>query len=413
MSPSNDKAVLSGLAKKYLAYANSDRNENNIKRWKKHNSLQTTGFMIMTAQLPWHELSNDEGLRLMCEDPFLRSIEDGLRKQLYQWENYKTDQTLAKFIDFPKSYTTTGIGVIIEEDQLSSDQNNSVKSHAYKDQLADYDDLDKLHKTVITADNDTTKNNHDFLKHVLGDDVPVRAVGESLMFRVWDLLSELRSVTPILMDFVDRPEFLHDTMRRMTDIELDRLRQLEELDLLNPFAEDCHCSGTHCDGFPDDDFKPDKIKTQDCWASGMAQLFSSCSPAMLKEFELAYAAEYYAKVGLVNYGCCEPLHNCIDDIRSAIKNVRKISVSPWADPAIAAQKLGKDVIMARKPNPAFIAGSFGMDEDSIRKELRTTVDTCKSTGTPCELILKDISTVQYEPQRIVRWCELANEEIAR
>jgi len=35
------------------------------------------------------------------------------------------------------------------------------------------------------------------------------------------------------------------------------------------------------------------------------------------------------------------------------------------------------------------------------------VDTCARHGCPVELILKDISTVRYEPQRLWEWEDIA------
>ncbi len=408
----HDKKILTELAKKYMQYANSERNISTIKRWQAHNSLKTADFMVVTGQYPWNEFNADNSLTLQCSDPFLRTIENKLRHDIYEWEHFKTDKTLPSYIEFAKSYTSTGYGIEVEEEQLATDSTNNVVSHAFSDKLSTYEELEKVTMPIITADPQKTKSEYEFLREILGDEIPVRAIGTSAGFRVWDQIAELRSITPILMDFIDRPEFLHDTMRKFTDIYIGVLKQLEAQNLLNPYAVDCHCTGTYCDDLPGEACDENTAKATDCWTYGMAQLFSSCSPAMLKEFELDYAKEYYAHMGLVNYGCCEPLHNCIDDIKK-IKNVRKISVSPWADPIVAAEKLGGDIIMARKPNPALLAATFGLSEDEIRKELRTTIDICRSTKTPCDLVLKDLSTVQYEPQRISRWCEIAHEEINR
>ncbi|MFW6292062.1 MAG: hypothetical protein ACOC7V_07000 [Spirochaetota bacterium] len=38
-----------------------------------------------------------------------------------------------------------------------------------------------------------------------------------------------------------------------------------------------------------------------------------------------------------------------------------------------------------------------------------TLDACRATGSPVELILKDISTVRYDPTRLWRWAEIARE----
>ena len=54
------------------------------------------------------------------------------------------------------------------------------------------------------------------------------------------------------------------------------------------------------------------------------------------------------------YGCCEPLDRKIDIVRK-LPNLRKISITPWADVKRAAEQMGSDFVMARKPNPAMVA----------------------------------------------------------
>ena len=111
--------------------------------------------------------------------------------------------------------------------------------------------------------------------------------------------------------------------------------------------------------------------------------------------------------GLVYYGCCEPLHNRIDYIRK-IKNVRKISMSPWADIRAGAEHIHGDYVISRKPNPAYLAAA-SFDPELVRRELQETCRAAKENGCTCELILKDVSTVQYHPERLAQWHKIAVE----
>jgi len=43
--------------------------------------------------------------------------------------------------------------------------------------------------------------------------------------------------------------------------------------------------------------------------------------------------------------------------------------------------------------------------------LQASVDVCARHGCPLELILKDISTVRYEPQRLFDWARIAMEVV--
>ena len=132
---------------------------------------------------------------------------------------------------------------------------------------------------------------------------------------------------------------------------------------------------------------------------------------MFDEFEIEYSKRYYEHCGLVNYGCCEPLHDKVHLIRK-MHGVRKISTSAWADVNVMARNIGHDYVLLRKPNPAFVAGNT-LDEPSIRKEICATLAACKEYGTPCEFILKDITTVNNQPERLTRWAQIVNEEIEK
>jgi hypothetical protein len=137
----------------------------------------------------------------------------------------------------------------------------------------------------------------------------------------------------------------------------------------------------------------------------MAQIFATVSPAMHDEFEIEYAIPWYNRFGLGYYGCCEPLHKKIDIIRR-LPNVRKISISPWADVESAAAQIGHDYVFSRKPSPALLAVDT-WNPGNVEADLKATLAACAKNGCPVELILKDISTVRYQPQRLWEWSDIA------
>jgi hypothetical protein len=126
---------------------------------------------------------------------------------------------------------------------------------------------------------------------------------------------------------------------------------------------------------------------------------------MHKEFWLDYAAKWFSRFGLGYYGCCEPLDGKIEIIRQ-VPHVRKISMSPWVDVAKGAERIGRDFVFSRKPSPALLAGDR-WEPDRVERDLRITLEQCALHGCPVELILKDISTVRYRPQRLWEWADLA------
>jgi hypothetical protein len=206
------------------------------------------------------------------------------------------------------------------------------------------------------------------------------------------------------MDLAERPEFMHRIVARVTEAHLAMLDALEERGLLGSSQGSIHCSGAYTNELPGPGFDPARPRARDLWTCGMAQIFSSVSPAMHQEFELDYAARWYSRFGLVYYGCCEPLDGKIDIIKR-IPHVRKVSMSPWVDVETGARRIGPDLVFSRKPSPAFLAGTW--DPVAVERDLRDTVERCERHGCPVELILKDISTVAYQPQRLWQWADIA------
>ena len=89
-----------------------------------------------------------------------------------------------------------------------------------------------------------------------------------------------------------------------------------------------------------------------------------------------------------------------------IPNVRKVSMSPWVNEERGASEIGRDYVYSRKPSPAFLA-TDRFDAEAVREDLTATRVACAQYGCPVEFILKDISTVRYEPQRLFEWAEIA------
>jgi hypothetical protein len=130
---------------------------------------------------------------------------------------------------------------------------------------------------------------------------------------------------------------------------------------------------------------------------------------MFKEFEVDYVSRVCARFGLVYYGCCDPLDRKMNEVRQ-IPNVRKVSMSPWVDEERGAAEIGRDFVYSRKPSPAMVA-TDRFEADYVRADLTATRRSCEKHGCPLEFILKDISTVRYEPQRLFEWARIAMEVV--
>ena len=128
-------------------------------------------------------------------------------------------------------------------------------------------------------------------------------------------------------------------------------------------------------------------------------------PEQFEEFIFPYQLRVAERFGKCYYGCCEPLDDKSDIIRN-LPHVRKISMSPWVDADKGARRIGTDFVFSRKPSPAFLARE-PWDPIAVEKDLRETLEACARHGCPVEFILKDISTVRYQPQRLWEWVDVA------
>ena len=397
-----DKKILRKLAYQYFEIANSSRNMENIELHKAVNDLRQIRPVVLIDEIPWHEMNINNELTLQCSDPYLRSVEWFFRSNIYKNKYIPADMIVTPFVPVQKVMHSSGNGISIEEEILETDKENPIVSHKFNDVLATEEDLAKLRTPVITYDKEETMRRFNQVGEILGDILPVRLSGVGYFaFGPWDEVSRYRGVTNLLMDLVERPEFMHRIMRKLTDISLSYLDQLEDLDLLDNNSYSLHCTPIHTDDLPGKGFNGEKVTRKDIWGRGVAQIFGSVSKQMHDEFDITYTKEVLGQCGLVYYGCCEPLDRKID-IVSKIPNLRKISITPWADVNVAAEAIGDRYVLSSKPNPSSVAVPV-LDKDNLRKEIGTILDACRRNNCSCDIVLKDISTCHNRPENIFEW----------
>ena len=399
--------TLRTLAKIYFELSQEDKNKTNLVLHRDVNDLKSTHPVVLIDEVPWHEMNIGNQLTLVCEDPYLREVEDFLRKKIFQYRYFPGNMILTPYIPINKIIHSTGIGVSVEDDTISQNDGNHIVSHAYHDQLATEEDLLKLHNPVITYDKATTLKQYQLIGDVLGDIIPIRITGrDHLGVGTWDDISYYRGVTPLLMDLIDRPEFTHKMVRKLTDIAIFTMNEYERLGLFDINPTSLHCTPIAVSALhPHKD--SDNVTLKNIWGRGAAQILASASKQMRDEFDIKYMQETIGQCGLSYYGCCEPLDQQIDIVEK-LPNLRKISITPWANVDIAAEAINTKYVLSSKPNPASVAVSQ-LNEDALRKELTHILDACKRNNCSCDIVLKDISTCGHNPQNLIKWEKIAME----
>jgi hypothetical protein len=248
------------------------------------------------------------------------------------------------------------------------------------------------------------------LGEILSDILPVRLSGIGAFYcNPWDQIAKYRGVTNLLIDLIDRPDFSHRMIRKFTDIYMAQLQQIESLGLFDRSPATLHCTPTLTQDLPKPDNDSQTLTRKHVWGRGAAQIFASVSKDMHDEFDIEYMKDAIGQCGLVYYGCCEPLDRKIDIVEK-IPHLRKVSVTPWANPDLAAEAIQNRYVFSAKPNPAAVAGS-ALDEASLRKEIGRILAAVKRGNCSCDIVLKDISTCGKHPQNIFRWQQIAMEMV--
>ncbi len=405
-----DLALLRPLAERYAAIAHLDVQRERLERYRRTNDLERPRPVVLIDEVPWGEI-RDESLVERCTGADARVLERALRRTLYQGEHFPVDLVVPPVFRVAKRVASTGIGLEVRETRIESGTGSYAAAHRYADQLATDDDLAKLRVPAVAFDRAATLEAMEDARAVFEGLLPVEATGSVFGWATWDSIAQLHGVDALLLDLAARPEFMHRAARRFTDIGIAVRDQYAAQGLLDAEPVLIHCTPARTSALT----APDRGRLAgpaNTWGRCAAQIFSGVSPAMHDEFDLAYNQELFAPFGLVYYGCCEPLHGKIDLLRRRFSNLRKVSVTPWADPDVAADAIGKDFVLAAKPNPALVAGPR-FDPAPVEAEITRYLEAANRNGTTCEFVLKDISTISGDPGILTRWAATVTRVIDR
>jgi hypothetical protein len=404
---SADIAMVRDLAARMAEIAALPVQETKRTLWRQINGLKPQRPMVMIDQVCWNEMNIGDELALRCTDSDCRYYESRLRGTLYQWKHFPVDMVVDPFVLVPKAVNNTGFGINVQEHVSVTDPTNGVVGHKFDNQFRTEDDLEKIKVPKITHDEAETAHRQAVGNELLGGLLEVRMAGVDPYLSLWDPIATWMGVENALYAIVDQPELMHKLLGRMTDGYMSMLDQLERQGLFCPPQGLIHCTGAYTDELPAAGFNPDKPRAKDIWMFQLAQMLATVSPDMFQEFEVQYTHRICERFGLVYYGCCDPLDRKMKQVRM-IPKVRKVSMSPWVDQERGAAEIGRNYVYSRKPSPAFLSPD-NFDPDQVRADLQATRDVCRRNGCPLEFILKDVSTVRYQPQRLFDWARIAME----
>lgn len=408
----HDRDVLRGLVEAQAKIAALPVHKEKAEMWRKLNQLEAVRPMVWINEICWNEMNVDGELTLQTNDTRAQQIETDLRQLIYQWKHLPADMIVDNYLTCPLVIHNTGFGLVEDVDIVKTDETSGVVSRRFHSQITNPEDIQKIKMPRVTCDRAASEENYQHMTAMLGDILPVKQVGiKGSWFAPWDELIRWWGVEEAMLDLTERPEMVSAIYSRLVDAYVCQLDQWEALNLLSLNNDNTRVGSggyAYTNELPAPGFDPHHIRAKDLWGSSTAQIFGSVSPKMHWEFALQYEMRWLERWGLTYYGCCEPLDAKMG-ILKRIPNLRKVSMSPWIDIDRAVKTVGTNYVMSRKPNPAVVAADDWCPEVA-RQQLAEFLE--KTRGGHIEIILKDISTVRYQPQRLWEW-EKITMEMAR
>jgi hypothetical protein len=406
-----EKLYLQDLARKIADIASQPLQQEKIALWKRINALKPAKPPVLIFPGAWEELLPPE--TFVVQDPFYRLFEADFRKRIYYAEVLLDDCVISDKVYSQIVVKNTGWGIkadIVRSEELQG------SSH-FEPVIKEEEDIEKIRSPEVSVDWKASAENHDRTMSLFDGILKVEKRGiHSVGFKVMDDFAVWRGFDNLFQDLMERPEWIHRVMRKMTDASIAMFDEYEKLGVLSPnsgtgCAEYWIGSGSlgYTDELPQKGFDPAHVRSRDMWGFATTQIFSLVSPQMHDEFAITYEKEFLSRFGLNCYGCCEPLHRKMDYVKK-IPNLRRVSMSPWVDVEEGAAAVGNKYVFSYKPNPAlFVAPTW--DADAVRKGLTDVLE--KTRGCIFELVMKDISTCGNHPERLVEWVRIAKEAVER
>ncbi len=400
-----EKVVLRELASQWADTSALSIHKATKADWKSLNDLTPARPMLWVTEMPWQEMNHNGELSLKTSHPWARRLEGELRRTLYQWKYLRGDMVINPWLECPKLYHSTGFGLSEQVDTRHQDEDSPIYSRHFIPQITEPEDIFKITSPQITPLKAETDLALTVMKDLFSDILPVKLTGQrNIWYTPWDFLIRWWGVEEALLDLYLRPEMVHEAYERMVDAWCSELDQLESLGLLESDNDNSRI-GSGGYGYTADLAKAqvgEPTKASQVWGCSNAQIFSEVSPEMHWEFALKHDLRWLERFGLNYYGCCEPLDKKIE-LLDKIPRLRKVSVSAWAKPSNMAEACKGKYVVSIKPNPAVFVGAW--DIEKAEKELRQLL--LDSAGCAVEIIMKDISTVGYKPERLHQWVAMA------
>lgn len=421
MVSQKDRKTIRDLALKWMEFASLPVMNDRKRLWKAVHDLKAERPVIL-FETGWIDgfVSPEE---ILCEDPFLRRVEQSMRITLRHAEELGDDIVIEPYyrIGWRMNFSDYGVPVDIRSAAHTED---TALAYSFSFPIAAPDDIAKLKKRTISVDRDRTMMFKGMLEEIMGDVLDVKVGGfDPFIYEfgdeeygdsgfngnyffglTWQVYRFIGNQGLLYWPY-DAPDAIHKLMSYMLEDRIAMFEYLQDQGLLAPNTDN-QMAGPRSYGYVSDLPGPDSadnVMLRDLWGWAESQESESISPAMYKEFVLPYLAKLSERFGLVYYGCCERVDDRLDFIMDAIPNLRSVSVSGWTDFAKTAEMLGNRYVYSRKPTPAHISGA-DPNWELLEQDMKKTCAVTKDCN--LEILFRDVYTTNGDRERLKRWVEM-------
>jgi hypothetical protein len=409
----DERNYLRELAKKQLEYSMLPIMKERQKNWYKHNDLK--GDIPMIHFETW-TCENDLLPESKCTSEAAKRIELQINRDVLNHERIGDDRVVPSFqtIGWDIDFTLFNLKVDLKH---SSDSQGRDLGHQFIHPVRNlHEDLHLLKPTYYAVDREKTLKWKAFTEEVIGDILPVKFGMGSPAISLSQHIVHLMGMETMIFTLVDYPDDFHEIMRRMTDDYKNFLMWMEKEKLLflnNGSNEIAQGTFGFTHDLPQKDSSSEKgIKVKDLWGYLDSQETVSISPEMYGEFFFPYYLQSAKQFGLVNYGCCEPVHSIWEEYIGKLPNLRKISISPWCDEEYMGEALrGRNTIYHRKPSPNFVGVTTELDEEAFSRHIMKTIRCAQ--GCKLEFSFRDVYILGGNPEKPRRAVQIVRELLER
>ena len=401
---SEERRILRELAKRVAEVAALPIQAERARLWRALNRCRPERAMVLaqtTCLVPEADLQ--------CKEPLCRQWEWALRWKLYRHEQIRDDSPCTDFLDIRYTVDVGDYGVTEERIYGEVDGFGAYKVDPA---IKSPEDFEKLRPRRIVVDHEATDRRVELAEDLLGDILQVRKQGEALCRNMLTRkLIHLRGFDQFLMDMYDNPELLHRMMAFLRDETLREWEIYEREGVLSLNTGPDHIRGTggvtHTDELPSREFDG-QVRMRDMVCFGESQESVGVGPDLFDEFVLQYQLPLMNCFGSVDYGCCEPQDGKFDLLFEQIPSLCSVSVLPWGDRELAAEKLADRHVYAYKPHPGVLELPEP-DYENAEKEMRETLEI--AAGCCVSLTMKAELTADTA-DRAAQWTDIAQRVVS-